>query len=563
MPDTQKSLNKSDVNSEVFNSPDQKWRFEIPPDPVDENLVRDGGCADVVVVGAGSSGTFACVAAAEAGASVIVLQKNKEPRTFGSGSGVFGAKVQCEAGIWFNPDDWITGMYKEANGYAQRKYIEAIVYNSGKAIDMVIRLRDKYRDESFGCFSVKNRGVHSGPSVVWTSSNQADFPYVIKDYLVSPSLIRVLTDIAAKDLGVKYHYETPAYYLERNESGKIASVIAHDPAVKGGYLRFKAKKGIILSCGDIIGDPDMVNKFCPFSKDLFIKSFSPDNTGDGHKMIIWAGGRMFQGPFQQAIHFDPSCLPEGDAPGSGEPWMAVNAMGKRYQNEDSKYFMIANECTLQPGHVRWQIFDNSNYENWSKFSTAMMRGSLATKLTGKSWDEGMKDAIMAGAVLKADTLEELAGLIGFAGNIKETFLAECKRYQSFVESGVDEDFKKNPDTLRYTAVKDAPFFAVKRRAHPIHYADGAFVDENMQVLDDRDAPLGGGGLYAVGNVAHGMFGPDYPQNPGGMTSGRCFASGYIAGKHAAGALPNWKNEFAYPPEGAIIQKFTPYITQFN
>lgn len=551
------------TGSGTFNAPGQKWKFEIPPDPVDESLIKEGGTADVIVVGAGSSGTFAAVAAAEEGASVIVLQKNRTPHTIGSGSGVFGSQVQCEANIWFNPDDWISGMYKEANGYAQRKYLEAIVYNSGKAVDMVHRLRDKYRDESFGHFSATNRGEYSGPSVVWTSNDQDSSCDTIKDYLVSPSLIRRLTDIATASLGVTYHYETPAYYLEKNDSGKIISVIAYDPDVHGGFLRFMAKKGIILACGDIINDPDMVSKYCPFSKDLFVKSFSPDNTGDGHKMIIWAGGRMFQGPFQQAIHFDPSSLPEGDAPGSGQPWMAVNALGMRYQNEDSKYFIIANECTLQPGHVRWQIFDNNNYQNWNKFSTAMMRGALAIKLTGQPWDVAMKDAISRGAVLQADTLDELADLIGFTGDVKETFLTECERYQGFVESGVDEDFKKNPETLKYTMIKDAPFFAVKRRAHPIHYADGAFVDVNMQVVDDNDAPLGGGGLYAVGNVAHGMFGPDYPQNPGGMTSGRCFTSGYIAGKHVMGALPNWKAEFAFPPEGTTIQKFRPYITQFN
>ncbi len=549
--------------SSQFNSSGQKWGFEIPPVPIDESLIKEGGKADVIVVGAGTSGTFAAVAAAEEGASVIVLQKGSKPCTVGSGSGVFGSQVQCEAGIWFNPDDWINGMYKEANGYAQRKYLEAIVYNSGKAVDMVHRLRDKYKDEHFGQFTVPHRGEYSGPSVAWTSEDQAQFDGVARDYVVNPSLIKGLTDIAVNHLGVKYHYNTPGYYLEKDSSGKVVSIIAHAPDSPNEYLRFTANKGIILACGDIISDPDMLHKYCPFSKDLIYKYFTPDNTGDGHKMIIWAGGRMFQGPFQQAIHFDPSCLPEGDAPGSGQPWMAVNALGKRYQNEDNKYFMIANECTLQPDHVRWQIFDNNNYENWNKFSTSMMRGALATKLTGKPWEEAMEDAIARGAVLQADTLSELADLMGFSGDTKETFLAECERYQGFVEAGLDEDFKKNPDTLKYTMIKDAPFFAVKRRAQPIHYADGAFVDVNMQVVDDRDAPLGGGGLYAVGNVAHGMFGPDYPQNPGGMTSGRCFTSGYIAGKHAAGALPDWKKEFAYPPEGVKTQKFTPYITQFN
>ena len=192
----------------------------------------------------------------------------------------------------------------------------------------------------------------------------------------------------------------------------------------------------------------------------------------------------------------------------------------------------------------------------------MMRGILSTKLSGKPWQEAMEDAVARGAVLQADTLELLAEKIGFTGARREAFLDECGRYQGFVEAGCDADFGKAPETLRYTSVKDPPFFAVKRRPQPIHYADGAFVNADMLVVDAEDRPLGGGGLYAVGNVAHGMFGPDYPQNPGGMTSGRCFASGYIAGKHAVGALPDWKKDFAFPPEGAEVQRFRPYTTLF-
>lgn len=534
--------------TEALNASGQKWGFEFPPDPIDESLIQDGGSADVVVVGAGISGTFAAAAAAEEGASVIVLQKIDTTSCNGSGSAAYGAHVQREADMWFNPDDWIDGMYKEATGYAQRKHLEAIIYNSGKAVDMVERLRDTYRDERFGRFSATNRGQYSGPSVVWECDDQKNF------YDIMPSLIRHLTDLNETNLGVEYHYNTPGYYLEQDDTGKAVSVIAKDP--DGDYLRFTANKGIILATGDIISDPEMVARYCPFAKDL-IQNGMPTSTGDGHKMILWAGGKMFQGPFQQAIHFDPSNLPEGDAPGSGQPWMAVNAFGRRYQDEDNKYFILANECTLQPDHVRWHIFDNTSYENWNKFSTAMMRGAIATKISGIPWDEAMADALERGAVLQADTLDELADLIGFAGEIKQTFLAECERYQGFVEAGLDEDFKKNPEVLQYTSVKEPPFFACKRRANPIHYADGAFIDESMQVVDDDYQPLGGGGLYAVGNVAHGMFGPDYPQNPGGMTSGRCFTSGYIAGKHAVGTLPDWKAEYDYPPEGANIQIFTP------
>ena len=542
------------TEGEVFNAAGRRWSFEVAPDPIDESLISDGGTADVIVVGAGLSGTFAAAAAAEEGAKVIVLQKIGTTICNGSGSAAYGAQVQCDADMWFNPDDWITGMYKETIGYGQRKHMESVVYNSGKAVDMIERLRDTYLEgeeaEKFGRFSATNRGEYSGPSVVWECDDQVNF------YDVCPSLVRHVTELIQDKLDVDYRWNTPGYYLEANEDGKLNAIIAYDPDEDGRFLRFTATRGIILACGDIISDPEMVAKYCPFTVNL-IQNGLPTSTGDAHKMVIWAGGRVHQGAYQQAIHFDPSNLPEGDAPGSGQPWMAVNARGRRYQNEDNKYFILANECTMQPDHIRWQVFDNTNYETWNKFSTAMMRGAIATKISGVPWDEAMADALERGAVLQADTIGELADKMGFEGDVKDAFIDEVARYNGFVDAGVDEDFKKDPEVLQYTGIKEPPFFACKRRANPIHYADGIFVDADMQVVDYDDNPLGGGGLYAVGNTAHGMFGIDYPQNPGGMTSGRAMSSGYIAGKHVMDALPNWKEEYPYPPEGATIQIFTP------
>lgn len=55
---------------------ESSWR--IPPEPIAEEKVSKTFEADVIVIGAGHAGTAAARAAAEAGASVICIDKQKD-----------------------------------------------------------------------------------------------------------------------------------------------------------------------------------------------------------------------------------------------------------------------------------------------------------------------------------------------------------------------------------------------------------------------------------------------------------------------------------------------------
>lgn len=510
-----------------------RWSFETPPDPIAEADIKETIESDVVVVGAGIAGTLAALAAAVEGASVTVLQKSSEPMSHGIGFSVFDAQLQREAGAEFDLREWTDFFAKDCYGYGNQAYIESIVYNSGRALDMMMELV-KDKGEDFG--TVVPYASKGGTICMWED------PDVDRGYSRVPQMIKKLT-VVAQELGVEYRFKTPAEQLEK-EGERVASVIAKGP---NGYLRAKAAKGIILATGDIGNDPEMVAKYAPFCQGLPNTYMPPDNTGDGHKMALWIGASMYNGPFSQAIHYDPSPLPEGDAPFSGSPYLAVNNRGERYQNEDLAYPIIANSNVQQPGKLRWQIMDKSLTKYWDDFGNGMCRNHGFYYTTN---EEGLEGALKSGAMMKADSLEELADNMGFEGEARETLFATIKRYNELVDQGEDLDFGKNAEYLVKTAVKEPPFYSVKRTPGPLGLLDGVFCNNKMQALDEDFGVIDG--LYVAGNVGHGMFGCDYTISVGGISCGRAFSSGYVAGKAVVDKLPDYKSYYK-PPAGEGMQ----------
>lgn len=512
-----------------------RWSFDVPPEPVAESDIKETVEADVVVVGAGLAGTLAALAAAEEGASVIVLQKGSAAMSHGIGFSVFDSQLQRDDGAEFDLRAWTDFFAKDCYGYGNQAYIESIIYNSGKALDMVMDLiKDKPSD--FGTVvPYANKG---GSICMW------DDPEVDRGYSRVPQMIAKLT-IVAQELGVEYRFKTPGEQLEM-DGDRVGAVIAKGP---DGYVRARASKGVILATGDIGNDPEMVARYAPFCQGLPNTYMPPDNTGDGHKMALWVGAQMFNGPFSQAIHYDPSPLPEGDAPFSGSPYLAVNARGERYQNEDLAYPIIANSNVQQPDKLRWQIVDGSLTKYWDDFGDGMCRNHGFYYTTN---EEGLEGALKSGAIMQADTLEGLADNMGFEGEARERLLKTIERYNELVDLGEDLDFGKNPEYLKKTGIKEPPFYSIKRTPGPLGLLDGVYCNNKMQALDENLGVIEG--LYAAGNVGHGMFGCDYTISVGGISCGRAFSSGYVAGKAAVDKLPDYKSYYQAPTgQGTIIE----------
>jgi predicted oxidoreductase len=99
-----------------------------------------------------------------------------------------------------------------------------------------------------------------------------------------------------------------------------------------------------------------------------------------------------------------------------------------------------------------------------------------------------------------------------------------------VASGKDIDFGKPAEYL--APVEKAPFYGIHRTVRVSAICSGMLVNEKHQCLNADGKPITG--LYAVGNLGGGFYGGvDYPLTVFGMSLGRCYTFGYLAGKYVA------------------------------
>ncbi|MCL1834577.1 MAG: FAD-binding protein, partial [Oscillospiraceae bacterium] len=112
--------------------------------------------------------------------------------------------------------------------------------------------------------------------------------------------------------------------------------------------------------------------------------------------------------------------------------------------------------------------------------------------------------------------EELAKKIGVP---VDNLLASVNRYNALVAQGDDVDFGKRSELL--TTISEPPFYALKWGPSLLDVFGGAMVDANLNVIGSDSNPIPG--LYAVGNVAGGMYAVDYPLLLNGNSYGRALA----------------------------------------
>lgn len=391
--------------------------------------------------------------------------------------------------------------------------------NSGSAMDWLLDKADKYgatytlyAGYSHSSILPEEPDFHSFQAGSFTIPSEAG--YFVPTALLYQSCL---------DQGVEFLFEHTAEQLVQEEEGKVTGAIVKDS--DGSYKKFLASKGVVLATGDISGDQEMREAyFEPLFVDMR-SDYMPQgaNTGDGHKMGMWAGGVMQDGPLPNALH------PQGGSTFHG-PFMFVNKEGKRYFNEANWVQAKSIQTMKQPDQVGYSIFDkNFGTDDGDSLNHGggMFWDTMSRSVT-QPFDPAEIEATVEGEVeegktaWKADTLEELAELIGVD---KENFLAEVEKYNGFCEAGEDTDFEKEPFFLY--PIKEAPFYATKVEAVILVCVGGLDVNTDLQVLKDDGTPIEG--LYATGNTSGDLYAVDYPINMPGNSNGRCLTWGYLLG----------------------------------
>jgi fumarate reductase flavoprotein subunit len=488
----------------------KKYSFETPPAPIFASEIRTQKSVDIVVLGAGLSGLCAAYSAADKGAKVILLEKRKTFTMHGGWNAAVGDRLHRARNVNIPRDQVMADIMRFGAYHPNARIVKLWLDESGRVMDELLNMAD--------AAGVKY-SLDMGTKSHWPYT---EFPLAVNFLPGMNFTLGNLLEKYIKAKGVEVLYETPAVQLIRkDEKSSVTGVVAKG---KDGYVRVDAAKGVIICTGCYGSNREMLDKYSPRALKTINNQYAEgSNTGDGIIMGMWVGAAKQE--------TDCPMLWDGMVPGNGifvsitrQPFLNVNLLGERYANEDAPFGYTANQDIQQPGSQKWTVWDGKwNADKEKLHGTVCENMHIPIFWNDKSY-EGWKKK---GVIVEANTIEGLAAKMGVP---RDTFVATVKRYNQLVQKGVDEDFGKDPSKL--TSIIQAPFGAGKTGTGLLVTLDGLRINTDLQVLDTEGKPIPG--LYAAGNASGDFFSNDYPITTTGVSHGRAYTFGWLAGEKVAG-----------------------------
>lgn len=522
------------------------FRWQTPPEDLSSIKVSKTETADIVIIGAGQSGTCAARAAIESDASVIVIEQQAEEsqRILGIGEiGHINSKWQSDRGvpkvdIAVFVNDWQLRTNNRSDVRLIRKFAE----NCGDCFDWFVEvLSPDERDAIHPMLTPQSPYFPKTLNGIHAWSGTAHMGLKLQNKAVK------LNQQIAKENGARFFFNTKAQSLIKHCS-KVDGVVAKNAA--GEYVSYIATKGVILAAGDYSKNLEMCEDLLTEAADLI-----DDGTdwsghgwdGSGIQIGVWAGGRLE--PRSHAALGGNYSFPGFEVIGS-TAILRVNKYGKRFSDEGfGTHVLAALAGAKQPNGILWGIFDNDIFKqieyqssshavfDYSKLNKIeQLKTQLESALSaGKDGFSTGKNGIM----YAANTIEELADILFDSKMAKADFISTVYHYNKLCENGIDTDFGKDKHLLQ--PIVKAPFFAcgqIKDSRNPsgqsmklLVTVSGLMINENQQVVDDDFEPIEG--LFATGNCSGGRFGFQYCTSLPGQSISMAHTLGREVGKHLA------------------------------
>jgi len=525
---------KEPVDRSIFkgavNDPDNvkekiRYSWEVPPPPIPEDQIVEELEADVVVIGGGIAGLAAGARCTELGMSVIVVDKFRGLVAHGAHIACLDSPVMRKLGIKIDKQEFARRWMHTCGSRVNEDLLWLYINKSEEAVMWLLNLAgDEVELKLYGGY-YKGPEFTEYPATHYFQKKKGSHYKTYGAFLFCEILQEVILNG-----GNKVMRNTNAKYLEKKD-GRVTGFIAE--CEDGKYRRFTGKKAVILATGDIGGDPEMLAKYCPLGLKPKKNGYFPAgiNTGDGHKMAFWIGAAMEEPSWALSLHLISYAM-------YSFFFLHVNRLGRRFMNEDTWSQAKSIRILMQPqwgdGDWAFSVFDSKWFEEVGErvhIAGGQFTEPLITEY-GQPWDEnnGVREAIEAyiqkGACFVADTLEELAEKMEVP---VDTFVATVNRYNELVRLGVDLDYGKRSELL--TSIEKPPYYALKFGPALLNVFGGVLTDINMRVLDKNQNPIPG--LYAVGNVAGGLHGVDYPLLLNGNSHSRALVWARQAAAHIA------------------------------
>ena len=429
---------------------------------VDERR-RFDATVPVLVVGAGACGLVAALAARDAGAEVLVLERDAQPSgSTALSSGFIPAcetRWQRERGIADPVAQMVADVRRKNHDEADPRLVEAVCRASGPTLEWLADahgvpfvLVEGFLYPGHGALRMHAVPEKTGAALMAALQRAAAAAGV--DVLTSAHVRTVYADAGRRVRGVAF--ERPDGSSE--EAGCEA---------------------LVLACSGFGGNAPMVKQHLPEIADALYFGHV-GNQGDALRWGTSLGAAVrdltaYQGHGSVAtphgILITWALMMEGG--------IQVNCEGRRFSNEHLGYSEQCLPVIEQPGGVAWDLYDERLHRLGMTF-------------------EDYRGASELGAIHRADTIEGLAQACGLPAKALAATLAEVER---FVDGAAQDPFGRDFTGKPKLA---PPYCAVKVTGALFHTQGGLVVDEHACVLDANGAPLPN--LFAGGGAACGVSG---------------------------------------------------------
>jgi succinate dehydrogenase/fumarate reductase flavoprotein subunit len=490
---------------------------------------------DVIVIGFGFAGGVAAIEAHDAGASVLLLEKQPDPG---------GISVCSAGGIRTTTDPAAALAYLRATNAetTPEPVLAALADGMARMPDYVSGLGQRLNA------SVGHRPANA--NYPFPGYDSFGFVYVdaipgfdakrefpaVRGAPAGAMMFKLVLETVRARPGITVRLSAPVSEILR-DGGEVCGVVADGKRIAAG-------RGVVLACGGFEGAPALQRQH--WSIKPVLSAAVRSNTGDGIRMAQMLGADLwhlwhFHGSYGFR-HPDPAYpfgirlkrLPDW-LPGQGlredvkMSWILLDRAGRRFWNEYDPYMQ-------DTGHRALETFDpvTQDFPRIPALLLVDAKGRELYPLSAPTWHDAEVAERFSAATPRAldeqvlftsSSLDEIAARFDIAPAALAATVAE---WNAACDAGVDTTYGRPPGSMM--PLRTPPFSAAQVWPVVSNTQGGPVHDEQQRVLDANGAVIPR--LFEAGEVGS-VFGHLYMS---GGNLAECFVGGGIAGR-AAAALP--------------------------
>lgn len=464
---------------------------------------------DMIVVGSGMAGLVATARGVELGLNVLVLEQSV--RTGGcihyAGGTVSGAgfKIQKENGVEDTPEAFYADI--EALG-GEGEFNEALAKRHTEEVGAAIDWLDEDLGVDFGDRSLVG-GAYTAMQTLRVTRALGSYSMGAANAYLDPLNERLEQAIADGKAQIMYNTKVTELLVEGDKC----------VGVKAGDLEFRAPS-VVLATGGYSYNEDLL-KMAGFEN---VISCAPSTSNGSGFLLAQAVGGVFDN-MDEIVNYYGGGIPTNgfdmyyQVNNSYPGMIYVNAQGDRVGAEESA--TSAMWYGQEESKLYAVISGNMIDEEQSFIKHPMMNSAV---LENNGWDKLEELAAEGNCVYKADTLEELAEMIG-----AENLTATVEAYNKDVAAGEDTAFGRSAESM--VAFEEGPYYAVVTVPYVWSGTSGGVRANEDGYLQRED------GTVITGlSLAGEILGPSNilgKINFGGINHSMCATWGIIAAENAA------------------------------